>query len=70
MRRIVCAMMLAAMTLGVLGGCQEALFPQDKPRTQYERYDRLRGRYTPTERVNAYGQTEPALRSRLDPNRQ
>lgn len=69
LRRIVCAAALTAMALGTLG-CQGALFPENEPRTQYERYDRLRGRYTPTERRNAFGQVEPALRDRLSPYEQ
>ena len=48
-------------------GCEKPLFPQNLPRTQYERYDRLRGRYVPAEQFNAYGGTEPALRERLSP---
>jgi hypothetical protein len=50
-----------------LGGCEEPLFTSDLPRTQYERYDRLRGRYVPMERMSARGGTEPSLRDRLSP---
>lgn len=49
------------------GGCEKALFPENLPRTQYERYDRLRGRYVPKDQQNAYGGAEPALRPRLTP---
>lgn len=69
MRWIVCALLMMAGVL-CLGGCQKALFPDDEPRTQYERYDRLRGRYRPVEQRNAYGQIEPALRGRLAPYRE
>ncbi|MAE59989.1 MAG: hypothetical protein CMJ49_01385 [Planctomycetaceae bacterium] len=48
-------------------GCERALFPENLPRTQFERYDRLRGRYVPTERYDRYGDTSPALRERLTP---
>ena len=48
-------------------GCEKPLFPDNMPRTQYERYDRLRGRYIPAEQANAYGGAEPALRERLSP---
>ncbi|MBI1370139.1 MAG: hypothetical protein GC162_15980 [Planctomycetes bacterium] len=60
---ITCLVFAAA----VLSGCEKPLFPKDLPRTQYERYDRLRGRYIPQEEQNAYGGNEPALRDRLTP---
>jgi len=50
-------------------GCEKALFPESSYRTQYERYDRLHGRYVPMEEVNVYGGSEPALRARLTPRR-
>jgi hypothetical protein len=50
---------------GLMTGCEKPLFPAELPRTQYERYDRLRSRYVPTEQVNRYGGSEPALRERL-----
>ncbi|QNN24851.1 hypothetical protein HED60_22075 [Planctomycetales bacterium ZRK34] len=53
-----------------LGGCEKALFPENLPRTQYERYDRLRGRYVPKDQQNNYGGAEPALRPRLTPYQQ
>lgn len=53
------------VVLALAGGCEKPLFPENMPRTQYERYDRLRSRYVPTEQVNAYGGSEPALRERL-----
>jgi len=56
----------AALAAGAtVAGCQKPLFPGDLPRTQYERYDRLRGRSVPAERQTARGQSEPALRERL-----
>ena len=54
----------AAMT-----GCEKPLFPEPTARTQYERFDRLHGRYVPAETTNAYGGSEPALRDRLSPYR-
>ena len=50
-----------------LCGCEKPLFPRDLPRTQYERYDRLRGQYIPAESINEFGGFEPALRERLSP---
>lgn len=63
--------LVAVAVVGLLlaGGCEKALFPERLPRTQYERYDRLRGQYTPTERMTASGLPEPALRERLSPYR-
>ena len=46
-------------------GCQQTLFPPEAPRTQYEKYDRMRNRYTPTEEPDAFGNPRPALRARL-----
>ena len=48
-----------------MGGCQRALFPGNTPRTQFEKYDRMRNRYAPTEIPDAFGNPQPALRSRL-----
>lgn len=62
--------MALALWGGVLlgmGGCQQPLFPEQMPRTQYERFDRLRGVYTPKESVGPYGDPVPALRERLQP---
>lgn len=56
---------VAAGCLLGAAGCEKPLFPEGLPRTQYERYDRLRGRYTPAEEPNRFGGTEPALRERL-----
>jgi len=61
------AIVAMVASLWVAGGCEKPLFPNDMPRTQYERYDRLRGRTVPAEQQNAYGGTEPALRERLSP---
>jgi hypothetical protein len=55
------------LTALLLFGCEKPLFPQNLPRTQYERYDRLRGRYVPAQQLNAFGGSEPALRERLSP---
>jgi len=63
----------AGLALGVAaaclaGGCQKALFPQDAPRTQFERYDTLRGGATPAEEPDVFGRPQPALRARLTPD--
>ena len=66
MRRLFLAGLLCLGAAG-LGGCEKPLFPESMPRTQYERYDRLRGRYIPSQQMNAYGGAQPALRERLAP---
>ena len=59
-----------AVALGFgLVGCEQALFPEGLPRTQFERYDRLRGRYVSPDQANKFGGSEPALRDRLSPYR-
>ena len=61
---------LAALGLAVLtgvGGCQKALFVDGTTRTQYERYQALRGEYRPPRQYTALGEERPALRQRLAP---
>lgn len=65
--RIIGWLCVVGWSAGAVGGCEKPLFPENMPRTQYERYDRLRGRYTPAEQANVYGGSEPALRERLSP---
>jgi hypothetical protein len=64
-RTALLAALLAAAAL--LGGCQDPLFPKDAPRSQYARYEALRGRERPQNQVNTFGREEPALRERLQP---
>ncbi len=52
---------------GALGGCQKALYPDGSTRTQYERYQTLRGEYRPPRKTTALGEERPALRQRLAP---
>lgn len=64
-RPIAAAAVLAGML--VSSGCQDPLFPKDAPRSQYARYEALRGRERPEKQVNTFGREEPALRERLQP---
>ena len=48
-----------------LSGCATALFPESEDRTQFDQYDRSRGQYVPEREWDIYGQSQPALRSRL-----
>lgn len=58
----------ALLALALLaGGCEKALFPEDLPRSPYERYMALRGRAAPMHEEGATGAKEPALRERLKP---
>ena len=64
------ALMLVMVLMGAAWalGCEQALFPEQAPRTQYEWYDRQRGIYTPREDTGPYGDPVPALRERLRPH--
>jgi len=56
-----------ALLAGGVGGCQRALYPDGATRTQYERYQTLRGEYRPPRQRTALGEERPALRQRLAP---
>ncbi|MDZ4830302.1 MAG: hypothetical protein SGJ09_08920 [Phycisphaerae bacterium] len=62
--RLAVVVVLVAAMLGV-GGCIKPLFPEDKPRTQFDSYNKMRSRYIPTEELDAFGTPRPALRARL-----
>lgn len=49
------------------GGCGRALFPEEQPRSPYQRYNSLRGRNTQTTEMDAFGRERPNLRDRLRP---
>ncbi|MCX5660503.1 MAG: hypothetical protein NTW19_12380 [Planctomycetota bacterium] len=54
--------------VGLVGvGCEKPLFPENQPRSPYDRYLSLRGQSRPMNQQNAYGGDEPALRDRLKP---
>jgi hypothetical protein len=56
-----------AFVLPMGGGCQKVLFPQSEPRTQYQRADTMRDRFTPLQEPDVFGNPKPALRARLAP---
>lgn len=62
-------LILASLLLGisVLGGCEKQLFPEDMPRSPYERYQVLRGQERRATQENTFGGQEPAIRERLKP---
>ena len=70
MRRVL--VMIAVMLMWIvvptgLGGCQQALFPKDAPRTQFESHRQMRGQTVPLEEPDIFGNPQPALRARLGP---
>ncbi len=66
MRRAVAT---GVLLLGLLlAGCQKPLFPDDQPRTQFELHDRMRSGYVPLQEPDAFGNPQPALRTRLTQN--
>ena len=60
---------ISVLLVVVLGGCQRALFPPNEPRTQFQAYDRLRGRDAPETVPDEFGNPRPALRARLGQQR-
>lgn len=61
-----CAVALVAMVM-IVGGCREPLFPNDEPRTQFDRYDLSRGQFEPQFVEDEFGRREPNLKGRLSP---
>ncbi|MAY75070.1 MAG: hypothetical protein CMJ31_10210 [Phycisphaerae bacterium] len=55
---------MGAMTLG-LGGCRKALFTSDEDRSQFSRYDLVRGQAPPPYLRDEFGRRRPNLRGRL-----
>ncbi len=64
---VVCAMAGAAALLVACSGCQQPLFPENAPSTQFERYDALRSGTVAKEEPDVFGRPQPALRARLTP---
>ena len=48
-----------------VGGCQQALFPKNTPRTQFEVHERMRNPYIQLQEPDEFGKPQPALRTRL-----
>ena len=64
------ALSLALAALVAAMGCQKPLFPENAPRTQFEKFDTMRSGAAPTEEPDVFGATQPALRARLTPKTQ
>jgi hypothetical protein len=54
-----------AIAILAQGGCQQALFPKDAPRHQFQTHQQMRGQYTPLTEPDVFGNPQPALRARL-----
>lgn len=65
-----CAAILAAAGLslaGGLAGCQKPVLPSDQPRTQFDRFDRVRNQTTPQYVEDEFGRRRPNIGGRLSP---
>lgn len=60
-------LLLISMVIGWAGllGCEQGLFAEELPRTQYERFDERRGNERPKEALDPRGYTKANLRGRL-----
>ena len=64
-------LLAAACAVACAGtGCQKPLFPENAPRTQFERFDTMRSGAAPKEEPDVFGTPQPALRARLAPKTQ
>lgn len=59
------AFVLVAAAAFAAMGCQKQLFPQDEPRSQYDRFDTVRDNRPPDKVPDAFGNNRPNLRGRL-----
>lgn len=57
--------LLAALALITLAGCNKPLLSPTRDRSQYDRYDRVRGQFVPQYIEDEYGRRTPNLRGRL-----
>jgi hypothetical protein len=66
-RRTTGWVVLGGVVLSVLGtsGCADPLFSAKHPRTQYDRYDRVRGQFVAQDIEDEFGQKHPNLVGRL-----
>lgn len=51
----------------ILPGCTEPIFAPNQPRSQYDRYDRLRNQHAPQYIEDDLGRRTPNIRARLTP---
>jgi hypothetical protein len=65
--RVARAIPVIAAAAALAGGCNKPLFPENAPRTQFEKFDSMRSGASPTEEPDVFGTPQPALRARLTP---
>lgn len=63
---LMCASLAIAWLVSV-GGCAEPLLGPSQPRSQYDRYDRLRNQHAPQYKEDELGRRTPNIRARLTP---
>ena len=59
------SLLLAALALGLVAGCAAPLLTPDEPRSQYDRYDAVRGQSAAPYVEDEFGRRYPNLRGRL-----
>ena len=64
-RSILMLVALCGLALSVFAGCTSSPFKTKEPRSQYQRYEELRGRGRDATTTNAFGAQEKNLRERL-----
>jgi hypothetical protein len=65
--RVACTAATAVAAALGLGACAKPLFPENAPRTQFEKFDSMRSGAAPAEEPDVFGRPQPALRARLTP---
>lgn len=55
------------MAMATLAGCQKPLFPANKPRTQFDRFDEVRNQSAPQYVEDEFGRRRPNITGRLEP---
>ena len=61
------AVLTLLVTPCILASCAKPLFPENAPRTQFEKFDSMRSGAAPAEEPDIFGRPQPALRARLTP---
>ncbi len=63
--RLAGLVLLATSGFATLSGCVDPLLSPNEPRSQYSRYDLVRGRFAPQYVEDEFGRRKPNLRGRL-----
>lgn len=66
MKRLLATALLAVL-VGLPSACQSSPFAEDAARSQYDRYDELRGRGHTAKQADPYGRPQRDLQDRLGP---